>query len=43
VLRYGLTRRANTKQQFEDLVSQAAFRSVDIRQTPMSLEVEMRK
>ena len=43
VLRYGLTRRARTKQQFEDLVSQAGFRSVDIRQTPMSLEVEMRK
>jgi ubiquinone/menaquinone biosynthesis C-methylase UbiE len=43
VLRYGLTRRARTKQQFEDLVSRAGFRSVDIRQTPMSLEVEMRK
>jgi ubiquinone/menaquinone biosynthesis C-methylase UbiE len=43
VLRYGLTRRAYTKKQFEDFVCQAGFRSVDIRQTPMSLEVEMRK
>jgi ubiquinone/menaquinone biosynthesis C-methylase UbiE len=43
VLRYGLTRRAYTKKQFEDFVSQAGFRSVDTRQTRMSLEVEMRK
>jgi ubiquinone/menaquinone biosynthesis C-methylase UbiE len=43
VLRYGLTRRAYTKKQFEDFVPQAGFGSVDIRQTPMSPEVEMRK
>jgi ubiquinone/menaquinone biosynthesis C-methylase UbiE len=42
-LRYGLTRRAYTKKQFEDLVSRAGFRSVDIRETPTSLQVEMRK
>ncbi|HUK69480.1 MAG TPA: class I SAM-dependent methyltransferase [Streptosporangiaceae bacterium] len=38
-----LPRRACSKKQFEDFITQTNFRSFDIRETPMSLEVEMRK
>ena len=41
-LRYGLTRRAYTKDQFKALAGQAGFASVEIRETGVSLEVEMR-
>jgi ubiquinone/menaquinone biosynthesis C-methylase UbiE len=43
VLAYWLPRRAYTKAQFEALVAQAGFRSAEIGQTPIALEVEMVK
>lgn len=42
-LRSVLPRRAYTKAQFEELIGQTEFRSFEVRQTPLSLEVEMRK
>ncbi|MEV0623834.1 class I SAM-dependent methyltransferase [Nonomuraea sp. NPDC050404] len=41
-LRSFLPRRAYTKAQFEALVAGAGFSSYDIRQSPLSLEVELR-
>ncbi|WP_268967028.1 class I SAM-dependent methyltransferase [[Actinomadura] parvosata] len=42
-LRWFLPRRAYTKAGFEALVSKAGFGSYEVRQTPMALEVELRK
>ncbi|NJP96899.1 class I SAM-dependent methyltransferase [Nonomuraea sp. FMUSA5-5] len=42
-LRRFLPRRAYTKAGFEALVSKAGFGSYEVRQTPMALEVELRK
>ncbi|MFC7101867.1 hypothetical protein ACFQQB_16225 [Nonomuraea rubra] len=42
-LRSFLPRRAYTKAEFEALVSKAGFGAHEIRQTPLTLEVELRK
>lgn len=42
-LRYFLPRRAYTAEQFEGFISRAGFHSFDIRESRLSLEVEMRK
>lgn len=43
VLRSWLPRRAYVKSEFEDFAARADFRETEIRETPMSLEVELRK
>ncbi|MGH3322379.1 MAG: class I SAM-dependent methyltransferase [Streptosporangiaceae bacterium] len=42
-LRFFLPRRAYTRKQFQDFISQTSFGSSDIRETRVSLEVEMQK
>jgi ubiquinone/menaquinone biosynthesis C-methylase UbiE len=43
VLRSWLPRRAYDRREFEELVARTNFRAADIRETPLSLEVEMHK
>lgn len=43
VLRFWLPRRAYTKKQLEDFIAHTSFRSFDIRETRMSLEIQMQK
>jgi ubiquinone/menaquinone biosynthesis C-methylase UbiE len=42
-LRSWLPRRAYDKKQFEDFASRTDFTSIEVHETPTSLEVEMRK
>jgi ubiquinone/menaquinone biosynthesis C-methylase UbiE len=43
VLRFGLTRRAYDRRQFQDLVSRTDFQSADIHEFPITLHVELHR